>query len=308
MKLTGLVVLSLLSYSVYAQDKTIKNLQIESGTLSSKLPADTSKKRWKAGGLYRLSLGQGTLSNWAAGGDDFSLNISTALNLYAVHKHKNFKWENSLDLVFGFIKTTSLGSRKNDDRIDFISKYDYPVNPKMNAGVLLNLRTQFFPGYSYPNNIKTYASDFFSPGYILNSVGIDYKPKPKISIFVSPFTSRWVIVKSDSLSRKASYGVDTGKHIINELGSFATINYQKEITRNLSYRTRLDMFSNYRKNPWNIDVYMTNLVSVKIFKLLSFNWTFDIIYDDDTRIFGVNKDSPALQLKSIVGAGLQVKI
>ncbi len=305
---TIITCICLTALSAKAQDRIIRNLQAESRDLSSKLPTDTSKKKWKAGGLYRLSLGQGSQSNWAAGGDDFSININTGINLYAIHKNKSFKWENSLDVVFGFVKTTSLGSRKNDDRVDLISKYDYPVSKKMNTGILVNARTQFFPGYSYPGNVKTFASDFFSPGYILTSVGMDYRPKPVISIFLSPFTSRWVIVKDDSLSAKAAYGVDTGRHSINELGSFATINFQKNITKTLTCKSRLDMFSNYRKNPWNIDVYMTNLLAVKIFKMLSFNWNLDLIYDDDTRIFGENKDRPALQMKSIVGAGLQIRI
>jgi hypothetical protein len=68
------------------------------------------------------------------------------------------------------------------------------------------------------------------------------------------------------------------------------------------------MFSNYKKNPLNVDIYMTNIIAVKIFKMLSFNWSFDVIYDDDTRIFGPEKDTPALQLKSIVGAGFQLRI
>jgi len=55
-------------------------------------------------------------------------------------------------------------------------------------------------------------------------------------------------------------------------------------------------------------VYMTNILAIRVFKMLSFNWSFDVIYDDDTRIFGENKDAPALQLKSIVGAGFQLKI
>ena len=38
------------------------------------------------------------------------------------------------------------------------------------------------------------------------------------------------------------------------------------------------------------------------------NGSFDVIYDDDTRIFGPDKDAPALQLKSIVGAGFQLRI
>ena len=56
-----------------------------------------------------------------------------------------------------------------------------------------------------------------------------------------------------------------------------------------------------KKNPWNVDVYMTNVFAIKILNL-SFNWSLDVIYDDDTRIFGTNGNSPALQLKSIIGA------
>jgi len=283
---------------------------LESGTVVPKVPApDTSRKLWKKGGMYRLNLGQGSLSNWAAGGDDFSININTTLNLYAAHKGKNFNWDNSLDIALGFLKTTSLGSRKNDDRIDIVSKYNYSVNPKATVGLLGNFRTQFFNGYSYSaTTTKVYASGFLSPGYALASFGVDYKPKKELSLFLSPVTSRWVIVKNDSLVSKASYGVDTGNHVINQLGAFATLNYQKELVKNLTYKSRLDMFSNYKKNPLNVDIYMTNILAVKIFKMLSFNWSFDVIYDDDTRIFGPDKDAPALQLKSIVGAGFQLRI
>ena len=310
MRVILLIFVFVLPQSINAQDKIIKTLQLESGTVTAKVPVqDTSKKTWKKGGLYRLNLVQGSLSNWAAGGDDFSININTTLNLYATYKKNNFNWDNSLDLVFGFLKTTTLGSRKNDDRIDLVSKQNYSINKKTTVGTLFNFRTQFFNGYSYSAKTeKVYASGFLSPGYVLTSLGIDYKPKKELSLFVSPLTSRWVIVLNDSLASKAAYGVDTGKNIINELGAFATVNYQKEIVKNVTYKSRLDMFSNYKKDPWNIDIYMTNVLAVKIFKMLSFNWSFDVIYDDDTRIFGDEKNAPALQLKSIVGAGFQLKI
>ncbi|MFN8251024.1 MAG: DUF3078 domain-containing protein [Ferruginibacter sp.] len=300
-----------LSHTAGAQDKIIRTLQLESGSVSPKVPAptpDTIKRLWKKGGIYRINLGQGSLSNWAAGGDEFSLTVNSSLNLYATYKKHNFGWDNSLDLVMGFLNTTTLGSRKNDDRIDFVSKQTYTIDKKTSFATLANFRTQFFAGYTYKEKSKTYASNFLSPGYVLTSIGINSKPVKELSFFVSPLTSRWIIVRNDSLASKAAYGVDTGKNIVNQLGSFATINYQKEFLKNLSYKSRLDLFSNYKKNPWNVDVYMTNVLAIKVFKLLSFNWSFDVIYDDDTRIFGENKDSPALQLKSIVGAGLQFKI
>jgi hypothetical protein len=229
------------------------------------------------------------------------------LNLFSSYRKEKISWDNNLDVSLGFLKTTSLGSRKNDDRFDLFSKYGHALGPKLNLSSVFDLRSQFFKGYTYPNNVKTFSSSFMAPGYVLISLGLDYKPAKNLSIFFSPFTSRWVIVRNDSLSAKGSYGVDTGRHSINELGAFSTINFTKEINKHVSYKARLDLFSNYKKNPQNIDVYMTNILSVKVAKLISFNWNVDMIYDDDVRIFGKNKSSPALQLKSIVGIGLQVR-
>ncbi|HEX8316053.1 MAG TPA: DUF3078 domain-containing protein, partial [Flavisolibacter sp.] len=84
-------------------------------------------------------------------------------------------------------------------------------------------------------------------------------------------------------------------------------NYIKEISASIQYRGRLDLFSNYRHNPQNIDLLMTNVFSVKLSRVLAATWNIDFIYDDDVRIFGKNGRSPALQIKSLIGAGLQVR-
>jgi hypothetical protein len=52
---------------------------------------------------------------------------------------------------------------------------------------------------------------------------------------------------------------------------------------------------------------MTNTLSAKISKVLSATWSLDLIYDDDVKLFGDNKNSAALQVKSLVGVGLLVK-
>ncbi|HRF17701.1 MAG TPA: DUF3078 domain-containing protein, partial [Chitinophagaceae bacterium] len=89
--------------------------------------------------------------------------------------------------------------------------------------------------------------------------------------------------------------------------AFATINYLKEISKNITYKGRLDLFSNYRHNPENIDVFMSNILNAKLGKVLSVSWSVDKIYDDDVKLFGTNKNRPALQLKSLVGIGLLLK-
>ena len=297
----------LLPFIAISQDESIKKLKADSEKSIAKDPKDTVQKTWKTGGIYSLNIAQASLNNWAAGGDEFSLAVNSLLSVYAFYKKGKHSWDNTFDFNLGYINTTSLGSRKNDDRFDLLSKYGYAIAPKLNIAGLLNLRSQFFKGYTYPNNVKTFSSDFMAPGYLLLSVGLDYKPVTNLSIFLSPATARWVFVRDTALSNRGLYGVEPGEKSNFEFGAFATINYLKDINKNISYKGRLDLFSNYLRNPQNIDLFMSNVLSVKLSKVLSATWGVDLIYDDDVRMFGDNQRSAALQVKSLVGIGLLVK-
>ena len=299
--------LLLLFLQISAQDKTVKALQTELNK-SIKKEEDTTKKLWKQGGLFSLNLSQGSLKNWSAGGDDFSLSINSFLNVFAFYKKNKYSWDNTLDLNFGYLKTTSLGARKNDDRFDLLSKYGFAFKPKLSLSGLFNFRTQMAKGYNYDNNGKSLTSALLSPAYILLGIGLDYKPTKDLSIFISPATSRWIIVNNDSLSAKGSYGVDPGKKSKNEIGAFATINYLKALNKSIGYKGRLDLFSNYQHKPGNIDLYMTNTFTTKLSKILAASWSVDLIYDDDVKLFGSNHNSAGLQFKSLVGVGLSVKL
>lgn len=298
---------TVISIAATAQDGAIKDLQKDAGKSIKKDAADTSTKTWKKGGIYGLNISQGSLSNWAAGGDDFSLSVNSLLSLYAFYQKDKHSWDNTFDFNLGYVNTTSLGSRKNDDRFDLLSKYGYALKPKLNLAGLVNLRSQFFKGYTFSDNVQTLSSNFMAPGYLLLSVGLDYKPTKDLSIFFSPTTARWVIVRDTALSNKGAYGVTPGKKTNLEFGAFATINYLKEISKNITYKGRLDLFSNYRRNPQNVDLFMSNTLNAKISKVISATWGVDLIYDDDVRLFGATKTSPGLQVKSIVGIGLLVK-
>lgn len=255
-----------------------------------------------------MNIGQGSQSNWSAGGDDFSFTANTAINFYSLYKKNKHNWDNNLDINFGYINTTSLGSRKNDDRFDLLSKYGYKLNKKLHLSMLANFRSQFLKGYSYPNNTKTFISEFLAPAYLVMSQGVDYKPVKPLSVFVSPVTSRWVFVMDSSLSAKGEYGVNKGTRSINQYGAFATIGYQQTFNKIITYKTRIDIFSNYKKEPQNIDLFMTNTVTARVAKVIAFSWNVDLIYDDDIELFGKESSSPGLQVKSVVGVGLQFKI
>lgn len=289
-----------------AQDPTIKKIQSEV-TRDVKKEADTTDWTWKRGGTVSAQLNQGSLRNWAAGGDRFSMAINSYINYFVFYKKDKHVWDNTFDFNFGMVQTTSLGTRKNDDRIDLLSKYGYNFDGKLYLTGLFNFRTQFFDGYTYSGNVGTFSSTFLSPAYMLTSVGVDYK-RTNFSAFVSPLTSRVVIVANDFLSSKGSYGVPPGSHAVNEMGAFASLNYNDLLPRNVNYKGRLDLFSNYLAKPQNIDVFMTNFFSFKINKYLSATYTLDVIYDDDVKLFGDSKDAPSLQLKSLIGIGFLMRL
>lgn len=286
-----------------AQDDVIKKLRLDVERPIKK-EADTSSKAWKRGALFGVNLSQGSLSNWAAGGDDFSLSANSNINLFAFYKKDKYSLDNTFDLNLGYVNTTSQGGRKNDDRFDFLTKYGYAVNSKLNVSVLANLRSQLFKGFTYPNGVKTYSSTFLAPGYLLNSLGLDYKPVKGLSIYLSPVTARWVIVRDTALSNRGLYGVTPGKSSNFEFGAFATIAYQRIINKIITYKGRMDLFSNYKHNPWNVDLFFANAFNAKLGKSLAVSWSLDFIYDDDVRLFGNNQRSPGLQVKSLIGIGI----
>jgi hypothetical protein len=293
----------------YSQDNiTVKKLQKEINREVKNSAADTVPWMWVKGGTVALNGTQGSLRNWAAGGDKFSLALNSYINYYLFYRNGRQNWDNNLDFNFGLLQSTSTGTRKNDDRLDVLSKYGYNFDGRWFLTGLFNFRTQLFDGYNYSSSEKTLSSTFLSPAYMLTSIGFDYKPSPKFSAFISPITSRWVIVASNKLAKRGLYGVDSGKHVINEFGAFASINVLRPMSNNVSYKGRLDLFSNYRNNPGNVDIFFTNYFSFKINKYLAATYNLDMIYDDDLRIFGKGGKSASLQLKSLIGIGFTMPL
>lgn len=300
-----LVLFILITTFSKAQDPTIKDLKNEAAKSIAKDPKDTTVKNWKLGGLFNLNVNQGSQSNWSAGGEKFSFSLNSYLNVFAFYKKNKNSWDNNLDLAYGVVNTTSLGSRKASDRIDLLSKYGYALSPKWNVAALFNLRTQFAKGFAYSKtaagiDTSVVISKTFAPAYLLLSLGFDYKPTADLSIFISPLTERWIIVTDDLIA--PLYGLDSGKNVKNELGAFVSVNYAKKLGAKFVYKTKLDLFSNYKQNPQNIDVFWSNAVTAKITKYINFSFNLDMIYDDNTQNVNPAK-GPAPQWLQLMGIG-----
>ncbi|MCU7693451.1 DUF3078 domain-containing protein [Haoranjiania flava] len=296
--------------ATYAQRRDeIKTLPSEIFKKVRKDSRDTVDWKWKYGGNNNINLGQTSLRNWAGGGEKFTLTISSFQNAFIYYRKDKHTWDNNVDMNFGYIQTTSQGARKNDDRFNFTSKYGLQADSskKLFFSALYDLRTQLFDGRKYfKKDSSELTSTFFSPSYQLFSLGMDYKPNEHLSVFVSPITSRFTAVPNREIAIKGLY-LEKGMRFKASPGAFASINYAKNnIIKNVNYRSRLDMFSDYTNHPENVDILMNNLLTFRINKFISATYSLDLIYDDDIRVFGPEEKSPALQVKSLIGIGFSL--
>lgn len=261
---------------------------------------------WKTGGLFAINLNQGSLTNWAAGGDNFSLSLGMAGNLFANYADEKNSWDNNINLSLGFLKTSSQGLRKSDDKIELYSKYGYRFSKSWFYSVLVNFRSQFANGYNYPDD-STVISHFLAPAYVLGSIGLTYQPADYFSVFISPVTSRFVIVNDQELANQGAFGVDSARHVYlgngyryisqkgkrlkYELGSYVSFIFKKQIIQNVTWDTRLELYSNYLHDPQNIDIHWNSLFSCRVNQFISASLNTELIYDDDIQYITYAKNA-----------------
>ena len=261
-----------------------------------------SLKSWNFGGIATFNFSQVSLTNWAAGGRSSSSGVAL-FNVYGNYKKENISWENSLDMGYGLLKEQDNKVVKSNDKFDFNSKFGLKKSEKLYYSTLFNFKTQFAPGYNYPNTTDA-ISRFLAPAYLTLSIGIDYKPTKVFSILVSPITGKLTIVSDSDLAALGSFGVDPGKKIRAELGSFVKMELKTDIMKNVSLNSKIDFFSNYFHNPGNIDINWDLLINMKINDYLSTNLITNLVYDDDIKI---RDGGPKVQFKEMFGLGLSLK-
>ncbi len=336
---------ALLAVNAQTSDEDVKKKAAEGNTRK-----EVKDSGWVRGGFFSSSLSNTSFSNWAQGGTNNTA-LTANTSLFAIYKSYNGKgiWENYLDLAYGVIRNgeakiddpASPGNKvsnpfvKNEDKLVFLTKYGRRITDKLNYSALLSLNTQMFPGWS-PEDIMrrgNHVSNFLAQGFGYISVGLDYKPKPHWSIYFSPITAKYTLVREQRLADLGLYGVeaaeyerDTAGNIIRkikdgqklrmELGWYLNITFNKEVAKNITYQSRLELFQNYKTfsdtssaSPFEqIDVNWQNTINMKINKYISVVIINQIIWDYDVDTNNVQELTQRnWQLKNFFGIGFSAK-
>lgn len=274
-----------------------------------------STEGWRRAGVFQLNLSQVSLTNWAAGGYS-SIGGIAQFNGTANWKRGRRAWDNSVALAFGGQQQQDGPTVKTDDRIELNSKYGYEVTKSWYVAGLAQFRTQFTEGFDVEGNR---ISHLLAPGYALLGVGMDYRPNDKFSVYLSPATARLVIVTDKTLWGGSTdpelrvYGVKNGSTTEMELGGYIRFQYQTPLAENITFMTRGDLFSNYLRDPQNMDVTWETLWNFKVNDWFAATLSTMVIYDHDTKLPRTDPEGnqylgPTTQFKQTLGVGLTFKL
>ena len=113
------------------------------------------------------------------------------------------------------------------------------------------------------------------------------------------------------------FGVDAGARSRHEIGGTIRIGLKQDVTENVTYTARLDLFSNYLEEPEAIDVFTDHLLTLKVNDWLATTLGLTLIYDKDVELTlrepdpdlpeDLGEKGPGIQLKQILAVGLSLK-
>lgn len=280
--------------------------KLASGHADKKAAAE-KVEGWTHGGTGSLTFNQIGLKNWSAGGDP-SISFLLAAGYGADLKQGKHLWQNKLSAEYGIQKIKGESFRKNADKIELFSKYGYQIDKdeKWYFATLLNFRSQFSETFTFDTdgNKTGTVSQFASPAILEFSVGIDYVPNDKFSLYMSPVAAKWIIVASDGIAALNLHG-NNFKNVNTQVGALAVATYKHQVHENVTLGSTLKLYKDYLAGPaQNIDVDWQTNIGLKVTKFISASvflhmiWDYDV--DTDGATAGIQRN---VQFKDVIGVG-----
>jgi hypothetical protein len=224
---------------------------------------DAAKKdsvaHWNNTMTAGLNLTQVSLTNWTKGGEN-SLAWTLIVGGKFLYTSESYTWTNTIKASYGQTKLGGRDFEKTEDELFGESIYAYNVGWPVNPYAGLTVKTQFQPGYAVTNGVRTKTSDFWDPGYLMQSAGFTYAPNEN-------FSTRLGVALKETFSSKYGFA---GK---NDDGTLKTSNLRTGIEsgtsakyslmQNILYTSQLNLFSAFDKlDVW--DVRWDNTITAKV--------------------------------------------
>ena len=246
--------------------------------LNPMLVGQLHRRYWTYYSEVELAMSQGKLANWTSGGEN-SLSLLSNIRYFWNYNRNNTSWENWVHYRFGFMKNGDEDIRKNEDRFELNSKLGQRAFKHWYYTAQFNVITQLFNSYEYPQDQdKKLVANFMSPGDFTLSLGLDFKPNDRFSLFISPIAGKWNFVRDTAKIDVGRYGVEQGKRARREAGARIDLrSTQNNIFKIMNIRNELTWFMSYEKKDHYLNFESDNEEKKKI--PFTVNWKLNIDFN-----------------------------
>jgi hypothetical protein len=287
------LLLSTFCFTLSAQDKALDTKDIK------EMDKKDAKEGWTKAGALGLDFSLLNLINPRAGSGDNRFGFGGLINYLANLKQGKVLWDNKFNIQAAVVKVASDPYTKAVDVLQATSQWGYQMssNGKWYGAGLADFQTQFLPTYGKNflksetiNGVKqTITGKLFSPAIFKFAPGIIHKPNTNWSFLYSPIALKAVIVADQTIANQATFiPLKDGKAQKSDLqmGSELRIDHNNKFANDkIIYLSTLDLYSNYLRDPQNIDIEWYNSLDFMVAKNLSINFKSDWFYDHDIFTF-----------------------
>lgn len=271
---------------------------------------------WKFGGSFSVQASQNYISsNWYKGGES---NLAGIVDLdgFANYDNKdNIQWDNKAELDFGI---NSAGSdslrpfRVNQDLFKVTSKLGIKAFKNFFYTAEGEFSTQLFNTY-VPNTYERVTAPL-SPIRTYLSVGMDYKYKGMLSVFLSPVSYKFVYVNDTSvrdgvdpsLNIARKFGIDPGKQTLHQVGGLLKVTFKHTFVDVIGLESDLLVYTNYSgvRNGVEIDWKIT--ANFLLNRYFSARVMLHPRFDNITVL--PDGEKPKIQFNELISLGFNYKI
>lgn len=238
------------SFDAYISRLRLPQVDVENITLSKR---KIDKIHW----LHVLNGGvqfsQAFISkNWYQGGND---HLALLVNFYWNVKlnqayHPNLLFENTVSYKLGLNSTSQDKYHKysiTEDLLQWNMNFGIKARKKWYYSLTAQFKTQTLN--SYPADSETRTAAFLSPAELNVGAGMTYSTTGrhntlKFKAALSPLSYNMKMCLNHKVDA-TQFGITDGKRILNEVGSSSELTLDWVITSNISYRSRLFVFTDY---------------------------------------------------------------
>ena len=259
--------------------------------------AKDAKDGWTKVGGIGLNLNLLNLINPRVGAGDNQVGIGGMLNYSANLVRDKILWDNKLLVQLATIKAASGPWTKATDVLQGTTQWGYKVAPKWYVAGLGDLQTQLLSTYgtnylkkqTIGGKITALTGKLFAPAILKIAPGVIYKPTDDLKFLFSPFAYKGVYVANDEIAKQGSFiPIIDGKYkkADHQIGAELRMDLAKKLLDGkIAYITTLDLYSNYLRDPQNVDVEWYNSLDFAVAKGISINFRTDWFYDHDIQVF-----------------------